>query len=377
MKTLATAVLLSLCAAPLAGQGNLSTQGYGYPQGQLTTRSLSFGGGLAEVDPSSALNPAAIGRLATRTVLFQIEPEYRSVTSAANTERTTTARYPLISIGVPFGERWVTAVSAATLLDRSWSTATKRDIPIGSDQVETSLRESSNGAINDLRFAGAWTNHSTLFVGLGLHAFTGRNVVTSSESFADSSFSSFTSSRVLSYTGSGISAGVQLTSAEQGMTFGASFRKGGSLRVRAADSTVATGNVPDRFGVSLAYTGLPGTIIAARVSRDGWSSMSSMLSTATEKAHDAWDFGGGIEATGPRLIGQTLLLRGGGRTRTLPFEASGKVVTERSLTAGAGTHFGGGRMTADVAATRQWRTAGVPSVKERAWTLSLSLTARP
>ena len=45
---------------------------------------------IGEIDASSALNPASIGRLATRTILFQIEPEWRRVTSATGSNSTTT-----------------------------------------------------------------------------------------------------------------------------------------------------------------------------------------------------------------------------------------------------------------------------------------------
>ena len=94
-----------------------------------------------------------------------------------------------------------------------------------------------------------------------------------------------------------------------------------------------------------------------------------------EKAHDSWEIGAGIEATGPRVIGQTLLLRAGGRSRTLPFEAAGKTVTERAASLGTGANFGGGRMSVDAALLRQWRNADLPTVSERAWTFSLSLPA--
>ena len=377
MTSLRLASIALALAAPLAAQGNISTQGYGYPQGQLTTRALSMGGGIGEVDASSALNPASIGRLTNRTVLFQIEPEFRTITSGTNVDKTTTARYPLVNIGVPFGARWVIGVSASTLLDRSWSTTTVRTETIGTDLVETTLDESSNGAMNDLRLATAWTNHSWLYVGLGVHGVTGRNVVNSAEQFGDSSFNAFTNTRLLSYTGSAVSAGAQLTSSAINTVVGLSYRMGNALRVRANDTILARGAVPDRFGVSLAFTGIPGTVLAARAAHDGWSSMTPMLTRPGDRAHDSWDLGGGAEVIGPRVLGQTLLVRAGARTRTLPFEASAKAVTEKSLSFGSGVSFGNGRMSADGTVVRQWRDAGLPSVKERAWTLSFSLTARP
>lgn len=379
MSTLRYVAMASLAASALGAQGNISTQGYGYPQGQLSSRALSMGGAIGEIDPSSALNPASLGRLGSRTVVFQIEPEYRTLKSASATDRTTTARYPLVNIGVPFGQKWVIGVAASSLLDRTWQTSSTGTVTVGGDQVNTATEEQSQGAINDLRLSATWTNRSWLYIGVGVSAITGRNVLNTLQQFEDSAFNAFASDRVLSYTGSALSAGVQMVSTELSTVFGLSYRLGNSLKVSANDTALARGDVPNRLGASLAFTGIQGTVLAARVARDEWSSMTPMLGAAAsgEKAHDSWEIGGGVELTGPRIIGQTLLLRTGGRARTLPFEAAGKTVTEKSASFGTGANFGGGRMSADLSVIRQWRHADLPTINERAWTLSLSLTARP
>lgn len=391
MSTFRFIAAATLIASTLQAQGNVSTQGYGYPQGQLSSRSLSMGGSIGEVDPTSNLNPGAIGRLTNRTVLFQIEPEYRSISSGSATDKTTTARYPMVNIGVPFGQNWVFGVGASSLLDRSWQTSTTKTVNIGADVVGTTIEETSDGAMNDLRLAAAWTNRRWLYVGLGLHGVTGRNVLHTLEQYDDSAFNAFTSDRILSYSGSAFSGGMQLLSASLHTMVGVSYRMGNRLRLRANDSTLAQGDVPDHFGASVAFTGIQGTVLAARVAHDGWSSMTPMLVNSAESpvsacsgtcpvpesAHDSWEFGGGAELTGPRIIGQTFLLRLGGRSRTLPFEAAGKTVKETTASLGTGADFGGGRMSADMSVLRQWRSVDLPGVKERAWTLSISLTARP
>jgi hypothetical protein len=373
------APLLSLCSTQAAAQGNMSTQGYGYPQGQLSSRALSMGGSIGEIDPGSALNPATLGRLGTRTVLFQIEPEFRLVKSGAGTDRTTTARYPLVNIGVPFGQNWVFGVSASSLLDRTWETSRPDTVNVSGDRVPATILVSSQGAMNDLRLAAAWTNHRWLYIGAGLSGITGRNALGTSEQFEDSAFNNFNSQQVISYSGSAFSGGVQLISSRLSTVLGLGFRLGNSLRAKNGDTTLTQGDVPSRFGASAAFTGIPGTVLSARVAHDEWSRMTPMLLNAAsgEKAHDSWELGAGVEMTGPRVIGQTLLFRAGGRTRTLPFEAAGQTVSEKSASLGTGANFGGGRMSADLALLRQWRTADLPTVTERAWTFSLSLTARP
>ena len=55
-------VVLAALHAPaaLSAQGTLSTQGFGYPTGQNSTRSLGAAGALAENDPLSVTNPATL-----------------------------------------------------------------------------------------------------------------------------------------------------------------------------------------------------------------------------------------------------------------------------------------------------------------------------
>ena len=379
MRTLWIAAAAALGSSPVMAQSNISTQGYGFPPGQLSSRALSMGGSIGEIDASSALNPASIGRLTSRTVLFQLEPEWRKVKSPAGNNSTTTARYPLINIGVPFGEHWVIGVSSSALLDRTWQTSRDDTLDINGDAVPTTTQELSQGAMNDLRLATTWTNRRWLYVGIGVSAITGRNVLSTVQQFKDSAFNDYSADRVLDYTGSALSGGVQFLSTPLQTVFGVSYRMGNSLRLSSNDTTLAEGNVPSRVGASVAYTGLQGTVLSARVAQDQWSKMTPMLANTGggEKAHDSFEVGVGAEVTGPRMFGQTFMLRGGMRSRTLPFEAAGKEVTEKAASFGSGAVFGGGRISADFALMRQWRNADLPSISERAWTFSLSLTARP
>jgi hypothetical protein len=72
------------------------------------------------------------------------------------------------------------------------------------------------------------------------------------------------------------------------------------------------------------------------------------------------------------------MLRLGGRWRTLPFEALGNKVRERSLSGGIGTALASGRVLTDVTVVRAQRDAGSGlGVNEKAWTLSLGLSVRP
>ena len=75
---------------------------------------------------------------------------------------------------------------------------------------------------------------------------------------------------------------------------------------------------------------------------------------------------------GDRIV----FLRGGFRTRTLPFKAAGATVTEKSTTGGLGTALARNRVLADFALIYATRSAAL-SASEHAWTVSIGLTIRP
>src|SRR5471030_2864166 len=197
-------LVLALIATPvvtLRAQSNLSTQGFGYPTGQFSTRAQGTGGAIAEIDPLSPVNPATIAIIATRILFFQIEPEYRTVNSGSGAEGTTTARYPNVFGAIPIGGNFVMSFGASTLLDRTATTSfsTTQFLP-GGDSVPMSTTYRISGAMDDIRLAGAWAPTSWLRLGVGAHAITGRNLVTLSQSFTDSlQFAAFTQQRTLSF----------------------------------------------------------------------------------------------------------------------------------------------------------------------------------
>ena len=88
---------------PVAAQGNLSTQGLGYPPGEITTATMGAGGAFGETDPVSAINPAALASWGRAAIHFQYDPEFRTVSSSQGTDHATTVRFPLLSRGCRSG----------------------------------------------------------------------------------------------------------------------------------------------------------------------------------------------------------------------------------------------------------------------------------
>jgi hypothetical protein len=156
-----------------------------------------------------------------------------------------------------------------------------------------------------------------------------------------------------------------------------SFRKGGRLNATRSDTALGHANVPDRLGFSLAYVGVAGSSVAIRTARDKWSSLNG-LNRGASQAVDTWDTSLGADLAGPHLGSQALMLRLGGRWRTLPYEVgpNNDKVDEKSLSAGVGTTFANGRVITDVTLAHARRDAGI-GITERAWTLSIGFGIRP
>ena len=377
-------LIAALCAVPAGSplaQGALTTQGFGYPPGEFSSRALATGGGVAQFDPQTAVNPASIATMAEPLLFLQYEPEFRRFSSGSTTQRSMTSRFPLAVASLPISSRASVALSVSTLLDRSFTTTTTREQDIAGETALVTEDVSSIGAINDVRIAGGWLPNRYFQIGLGAHVFAGRNRLSFRQTFPDSlRFTPVQQVSKLSYTGFGISAGA-IIRPSVALALAISARKGGDLEARAGDTVVASARVPDRYGVGISYEGITGATIAAQVARDQWSAMNG-LGSDEAKAVDAWDAGGGIEATGPRILERVVLIRLGGRYRTLPFLAAGSEVREVSVAGGLGAQFSRNRAAFDVTLQHAWRSAdaaagSVGSVRERAYTLSFGLRVRP
>lgn len=365
-------------ASGAGAQGSLSTQGFGYPPGQYSTRARATGGGMAEFDPESPVNPAAIGLSADPRMFLQYEPEFRRTTSGGATSNATTARFPVFSASVPFGRHGSVGIAASTFLDRSASTTVSRDQEVAGTLSTVTETTRILGAINDLRLAIGWAPSQKFQLGLGAHAYTGQNRVFFSQTFPDSlKFAGLSQVSTLGFRGYAATAGVVIRPSRN-FGIAASGRKGAKLEARNGDSAVSEANVPDRYGISLAYEGIPGSSVSAHVSREMWSSLNGLGSPAAT-AVDAWEGGFGVESLGPRLISRQTILRVGTRYRTLPFLAAGAEVKELSFAGGIGAQFFRNRATFDVTFERATRTVDGSDIdaKERAYILSFGLRVRP
>ncbi len=368
-------ILLALLAvgSSLPAQGALSVQGFGYPPGQLGAGAIGIGGSNGEMDPASALNPASIGMTARFSIYAHFQPEYRQTKVNGASDDTRALRFPSFLATGGRG-RFTVGISFSTFLDRTWANSYADSQVIAGETVPSTLRASSDGAITDTRFAVAYVVNQKFQVGLGVHALTGQNRIAFGRSFPDSmGIGDVTQRTAMSYSGQAISAGVLL---QPSSTFliGASARFAGDLDVEQSGAILAKSDLPLRYGVGVAYLGIPNTTIAARVEQIRWTDLEP-LGTALTSVFNATEFSLGAESAGPAFNGALTMLRLGFRSRTLPFGANGDQVSERAFTGGFGIPLSRGRSQVDFAVQRASRSGGGAS--ERAWLLSLGLGIRP
>ena len=310
IRTALTLVAVATATSVAGAQGTLGAQGFGYPPGQLSVFSRSVGGATAETDPLSPINPASLGLLRRGGLYIQSEQERRTVDVEGSSGATSAYRFPLFAAALTFGSRWVVAGSFSTLLDRTWGTEIRGTVRFGEDSIGYVERFRSEGALNDVRLASAWSVRDNLSVGAGIHLFPGENRLALSRVFDDSlSFAPLRDSSNVSYFGVGYSFGT-VWRVNRNLGVSASGRIGGKLKLREADTLRSEADVPSRFGAGAVYQIVPGTSVALRVDRALWSKMAG-LGSERSTPEDSWDYGVGLDAVGPRVFAAQLALRAG------------------------------------------------------------------
>ncbi len=368
------AVLVVLAAPAMRAQGALSVQGFGYPGGQLSTRSLATGGALADFDPQSPVNPASIGSGARALVYVQYDPEFRTSTAGGATSKSTVARFPMFGISTRAGAATF-ALSFSSYLDRTWSNSYADTINISGTRVPSLVGAASSGGITDVRGAVAYAIGDRFVVGLGVHVFPGRNNTSIAREFPDSaSFGGFNQSGEITYGGTALSLGVVGTPIEH-INIAASARFGGALDVRQGDSTVlGSARIPGRYGITVGYDGIAGSTFSFRYNTEKFSALKG-LGTPGLPIHDATEMAFGAEVSGPKMNNSELAIRAGVRQRDLPFSVSTATVKELMYTGGLGIPVAGGKGMLDLGLARANRT--VIGGTEQGWIVSVGLSIRP
>ncbi len=376
-------VVFALAAAgPLAAQGTISLQGFGYPPGQLTVRASSTGGALGEFDQAGPLNPAALMNWGVGGGYLQYSPERRTLSVNGQDTKTSIARFPVVAVGLPLGRRYAFGLSSSTLLDRTYTTSTSLRQRIRTDSVTTNTAVSSRGNMNDVQFGGAMQVKPWLRVGTAVHVITGENRFSTVRSiFPDTgaradtvTYANINETSTATFGGTGLSFGVEITPVAK-FSIAGSARIGFNLRAELSDTTKVTADVPGRAGVAVRWE-VAGTNIAARYNWEGWSAM-RRLGAQSAGVFDTREYGIGAELAGPKILGGQLLLRLGARNRNLPFGVNGVQPTESVLGGGFGLPLGFGRAQIDLGLDRATRKVpGLAGVQEKGLIMSFGFRLR-
>lgn len=376
LSSVAAAAALCCGAPTLCAQGALSLQGFGYPGGQLSSRSLATGGSLADFDANSPVNPASLLVGSRASVYFQYDPEFRWIKGDGLNASTVTARFPLFLISGKVGDARF-SLSYSSFLDRTWTNTYRDTQLVGTTKVPSTVTAVSSGGISDARAAMSYTLNPRVTVGAAIHVFPGQNRVQFGRAFpADSiSFGAFSQTNSYNFSGSAASFGVMATPIDH-INFALSARIGFSMHMHRGDSTtIGEGHVPNRFNVSGAFDGIPGTILAARFGTEQWTSMKG-LGSAGMSVFDAKELSLGLETGGPRIQLIPIAVRVGYRARQLPFGINSQQVRETEFTGGLGIPVSQGRAAIDLGIAHASRSANV-ALSETGWVLSLGLSIKP
>lgn len=370
---LVVALASTAASVRLDAQGSLASQGYGYPTGQLSSSALGLGGATAQTDPASPINPAAIGLSSRYSISMLFEPEFRRTRVSGGEANTRTFRFPNFLMTGAVG-RFAASASFSTFLDRTYSSTLTDTQIIAGDPVESSLTNSSNGAMNDARFALSYWVTQKLQLGAAIHGITGENRIFISRSFPDSvGVGGVTQASVINFSGRTYSLGAVYSPTPKWL-IGASARLGGQVDAKQDADLLGEADMPRRVGVGASYYGIPNTTLSARFDRTEWSSLDP-LGSANMTTYDATELGFGVDVMGPRLGGVATVARLGVRDRQLPFGLAGAQIEERTFSGGLGIPLGRSRGQIDLAIQRAARSAA--GVNERAWLLSVGFGIRP
>ena len=317
----------------------------------------------------------------SRILFFQMEPEFRSVTTASGTERTTTARYPVV-----FGAMPITAVvrhepfgRRRCSIGRRRRRSTRRRSLDGGEASPMTTTYRIDGAMNDVRLAGGWIPDSWLRVGLGVHAHRGAQ---SRRPHADRSPTRCGSRRSPSRASSA-SAAARLRAVsscfDERSSPSASARFGGSLQhVVRGHGAVTAARVPNQFGASLAYIGHrqlddrdPHVARQLVVARRRSARPACTASTRGTRASAPTSPGRKLGAA-YRLPARRISHPDACRSRRRAKTVNGEQLHRRD----SAPHLPTDTCLTDLALIRASRTADLPA-SEHAWTLSFGITVRP
>ncbi|HEU5050317.1 MAG TPA: hypothetical protein VFU00_08355 [Gemmatimonadales bacterium] len=380
----AVALLAALLAPSVvaAQSSQFGVRGLGFPGRGTSVQSLGAGGAFALFDPTSSLNPAALGLSRAFTASFTGLQNFRSsrVVDVSVTGRNT--RFPQMAVGGPVrGTPLALGISFSNLTDRDFTLASATTVPIRGVPVGVNDTLFSTGGIADLRLAAAYRLGGWA-VGAGVHVITGSNRVQLRRTFDDSAYAAISQRSEISYAGAGVSAGVVRPVGTR-LSVSAMVRVDGSASLDRDSSRVTEIDLPVSFAGGLRWRASDRLGVGFQGVVHQWSSADDALrALGGTGAVNTVDLSAGLELTRNVRRPEQRPIRFGLRFATLPFPVeSGARVREAAVSLGTGFRFAQDRLGLDhagidLSVERVWRGAR-GGFRESAWLVGLGVTVRP
>jgi long-subunit fatty acid transport protein len=372
---------LAALALPAAAPADsvFGIRGLGLLGRPLSARASMSGGAFALFDGNSALNPASLSQITVTSGWGTFAATSRKFGDGPIAATLGSTRFPLFGLAMPVGRRAVVGVSVSDFLDRTWADSTSQGIQLRDSAVTVQDVASSTGGVTDIRVAGAYRLNDNVSVGLGVHALAGSTRLSIVRTFPTTSFSTYSEVATTTFSGLGVSAGVQARLGPR-LAGAASARINGRLKASVPSGASTTVALPFEASAGVVFVPVNGLGVAVSADYQTWSRAAADLAAAGQPGtHSVWSIAAGAEVTAVHWRGETLPIRAGYRWRQLPFgvgTASATVpLSEHAVSAGIGLLLAGGRATFDIGGETGSRSAGTAS--ERFTTAFVGLTVRP
>ncbi len=374
------AVVLALAAAGAgsarAQSSSFGISGLGLPGRAVTARNAGMAGALGALDPSGAVNPAALGRWRGLAGWAVGAPSYRRFDGRDGDASLRATRFPLFGFASLVRPRLALGVTLGDYLDRTWSVTRQDSVVLGSgDTVGYIDGAQSLGGVSDLRLAAAYRYSDRVSFGAALHTFAGSTRLTVQRDFDSTVYQDYLDLSNTDFSGLGLSLGILATVAPR-LDVGVALRASGRLTATNSGGPVATVRMPMELTVSAAYQPVGGVSLAGTVQRAGWARSAEDLVAAGQAAsRSTWSAAVGLELERTSLLVARAPLRLGYRWRQLPTPIGGADLSEHAVSGGLGLNFAQNRTVLDLSYESGTRRAA--DLKESFQTIFLGVTVRP
>jgi hypothetical protein len=377
--------LVSLLLALTAGVTALSAQssqfgvrGLGLPGRAQSVRAMGSGGAFAFFDGESSVSPASLIYLGRLTATFTILGDYRNTNTPAGEASIRDPRFPQFLVGGVTRRFPLTlAMSYSNYTTRDYSLAFPATVSLRGQPVAVYDTIESRGGINDFRLAAAYRLGPRWAFGVGAHIITGSNRVEARRTFADTNYTPSRQRAELSFSGFGVSVGVegQLSSA---LTVSAMARSDGSVGLDRDSTEVTDVDLPITIGGAARLRLSRKLQVAGHALFRNWSTANDdLVGLGSTGATNTMELAGGAEfLPDPRRPLRTPI-RLGFRYAKLPFPLTTEgEAREYGVSVGSGYSFGQDRATIGFSVERAWRDQ-TEAYQETAWILTAGVTVRP